>query len=168
MKKGQEQGINLLFREHFASLCLVSVRIVQDQETAKDIVQDVFVKVWTHRKKLHIHSSLFAYLKKSVVHASIDHQRQYYEKNKVSLEELEEPNSTTQQVEANLVGQETQALIDAAVASLSERCRLVFVLSRYESYSYKQIAKELDISVKTVESQMTKALRLLRDKLGPL
>ena len=168
LKKGQEQGIKLLFEHHFGPLCVVAHRIVQNQEAAKDIVQDVFVRLWTHRKKLHIQSSLHAYLKRSVVNASIDHQRRYYEKNKASLDTLQETESTADSIEAKLEGQELKIQIDKAVECLPERCRLIFVLSRYESYSYRQIATELDISVKTVENQMTKALRILREQLKPV
>ena len=166
LKKGQEKGIKLLFEHHFASLCVVAQRIVHNQEAAKDIVQDVFVRLWTHRKKLHIQSSLYAYLKRSVVNASIDHQRRYYEKNKVSLDTLEDAESDTDSIDLSIEGQETKELINEAVSNLPDRCRLVFVLSRYESYPYRKIAEELGISIKTVENQMTKALRILREKLS--
>ena len=100
-----------------------------------------------------------------MVNASIDHQRRYYEKNKVSLDALEGTERSVEPAESSLDEREVGDLIKAAVANLPERCRLIFVLSRYESYSYKQIANDLDISIKTVENQMTKALRILREKL---
>ena len=166
LKKGQEKGVRLLFEHHFSSLCVVAQRIVHNQEAAKDIVQDVFIRLWTHRTKIHIQSSLYAYLKRSVVNASIDHQRRYYEKNKVSLDNLEDVESAVSDLDSTIEGHETKELINKAVSSLPDRCRLVFVLSRYESYSYRHIAEELGISIKTVENQMTKALRLLREKLS--
>ena len=173
LKKGEEEGINLLFANYFAPLCMVAQRIIHRPDTAKDIVQDVFVKLWENRNHLLVTSSLMGYLKKSVINASIDHQRKAYEKCKVHFEDATISGTLSNRISSDETSQSIESKelarqIDQAVRSLPDRCRLIFVLSRYEGLSYKQIAEKLDISVKTVENQMTKALKTLRQLLSPL
>ena len=171
LREDDERGINMLFSDYFAALCQVAHRIVQNQDTSKDIVQDVFVRLWTHRAKLSITSSLMGYLRKSVVNASIDHQRRAYEQKKVALDSDEMASSATIKLSSDVTaeaveGNELKEQVNSAVAQLPERCRLVFVLSRHEGLSYKEIAHKLDISPKTVENQMSKAFKLLRQSLA--
>ena len=163
----------MLFSQYFAPLCLIAHRIVKNQDTAKDIVQDVFVRLWTNREQVHIQSSLEAYLKQSVRNASIDHQRKGYERKRTQIENLESIptaaiNLQAETVDLDIENKETTRLIDHAISQLPERCRLVFVLSRHEGLTYNEIAKKLEISPKTVENQMTKALRSLRLSLSSL
>ena len=162
LRKGDEEAVNRLFERFFAPLCVVAYRIVQDRDVAKDVVQDVFVRLWTNRNKLHITSSLHGYLKQSVVNASIDHTRKAYEQRKAPLadtiEQRAAPGAPDQETEHN----ELRYRIEHAISRLPERCRLVFVLSRYEHMTYAQIADTLKISTKTVENQMSKALKTLR------
>lgn len=165
LKKNDEGAITWLFSTYFASLAVVAHRVVQDQDAAKDIVQDVFVRLWTHRDKLQITTSLQSYLRRSVVNASIDHKRRFYEKNKEALEHHGEWSDNSPSVDSELREKDIKQQINNAISTLPERCRLIFVLSRYEELTYAQIAARLDISVKTVENQMTKALKMLRKKL---
>lgn len=171
LKAGDEKGIELLFTNYFKPLCVVAYRIVGDEDTAKDVVQDVFVKLWDHRDRVAIKTSLFGYLKQSVVNHSIDHQRKGYVLRKVALESehQEHLQSSPSEVTAHQAeGSELGAFVQRAIEQLPERCRLVFNLSRHEGLSYKEIAESLDISVKTVENQMTKALKTLRKLLAPV
>ncbi len=161
----------MLFSEYFAALCQVAYRIVPNPDASKDIVQDVFVRLWTHRQKLSIKTSLLGYLKQSVVNASIDHQRRAYEQKKVSLDVDDMVGSATVKLSADATteaveGNELKEQVNRAIAQLPERCRLVFVLSRHEGLSYKEIAQKLGISPKTVENQMSKAFKILRQSLA--
>ena len=168
ISRGDERGIDLLFSEYFVSLCKVAYHIVHDPDIAKDIVQDVFVRLWAHRHKLNITGSLAAYLRKSVVNASIDHQRKALRVRKISLDDYtDEPTAPASQApDTDLQAADTNKKIEQALAALPPRCRLVFSMSRYEQLTYAEIAKSLDISTKTVENQMTKALKILRQHLG--
>ena len=168
IKRNDEQGIDKLFAHHFAPLCMVANRIVQNEDAAKDIVQDVFVKLWTERENVQVKSSLRGYLKQSVVNAGIDYTRRHYEKKKASFEGSSELPAVSGDAERDLESKEIARWVDRAVARLPERCRLVFVLSRHEGLSYKEIAEKLEISPKTVENQMSKALKVLRKALKPL
>lgn len=173
LRAGDEQGINMLFSSYFAPLCLTAHRIVNNSDTAKDIVQDVFVRIWSQREKLHINTTLQAYLKRSVVNASIDHKRKGYELRKVRLEDAaissrETPGPQSDSADKLVEGKDAAEQVDRAIAELPDRCRLVFTLSRHEGMTYSQIAKKLEISPKTVENQMTKALKSLRLSLSAL
>ncbi len=175
LKADDERGINMLFSTYFGPLCQVAFRIVQNQQAAKDVVQDVFVRLWTNRERLHIQTSMLGYLKQSVTNASIDTQRRAYEARKVRWDSGQGPGGGVQEatiqtatapVEDDVEAQETAALVDRAIGQLPERCRLIFILSRREGLSYKQIAEKLEISPKTVENQMSKALKMLRQALA--
>ena len=171
LRAGDERGINMLFATYFAPLCQVAFRIVHNQQAAKDVVQDVFVKLWSNREKIHIQTSVLGYLKQSVTNASIDNQRRAYEARKVQWDAskgLEDATveTATAHVEHDVEAKETAALVERAIAELPERCRLVFILSRQQGLSYKQIAEKLEISPKTVENQMSKALKTLRKTLS--
>ena len=165
LKNNDEGAIRWLFATYFTPLAGVANRIVQDQDSAKDIVQDVFVRLWTHRNTLQITTSLQSYLRRSVVNASIDHRRRFYEKNKEALDDFGEWIDESPLADRELREQDTKKQISEAISTLPERCRLIFVLSRYEELTYAQIATRLDISIKTVENQMSKALKILRKKL---
>lgn len=158
----------MLFSHYFVPLCSVAFRMVQDSDVAKDIVQDVFVRLWENRDKLDIKTSLWGYLKRSVANASIDHTRRSYEKTKTPLAPTHDRAEDAATAEESMQAKDTQRLVDRAIGQLPDRCRLVFVLSRHEGLSYKQIAEKLGISPKTVENQMTKALKMLRVALKPV
>ncbi|MBX2821704.1 MAG: RNA polymerase sigma-70 factor [Rhodothermaceae bacterium] len=165
LKENDEEAVRWLFSTYFSPMAGVAHRIVRDQDAAKDIVQDVFVRLWTHRNTLQISTSLHSYLRRSVVNAAIDHKRRFYEKNKEALSDQKEWEDEIPPVDAALREEDTRLQINQAISTLPERCRLIFVLSRFEELTYAQIAKKLDISIKTVENQMTKALKILRQAL---
>ncbi len=158
----------MLFSTYFAPMCHVANRIVQNGDTAKDIVQDVFVRLWTNREKLRITSSLQGYLKQSVINAGIDHQRRAYEQKKIRWDDAvsQLDVSATKTGLEELESTEIKHMVDRAISNLPERCRLVFILSRHEGLTYNQIAEKLEISPKTVENQMSKALKTLRKLLS--
>ncbi len=160
-----DEAVDAIFRRHYASLCLAANRVLRDKNKSEDLVQDVFFELWKKRGTLQIHSSLGAYLKRATLNKALNYIRD--EKIKSSGEEpLQILKSYQADAQGQLEIQELQKRIDQAINQLPERCRLVFSLSRFEAMTYREIAEELDISIKTVENQITKALRLLREALG--
>jgi len=155
-------GFEALFQVNYQSLCASSYRIVQDKDIAEDIVQDVFFKIWEKREVLVIKTTLKAYLFQCTISQSLNYIRKYKNalkrENVYRLEITEDGEALEQLLALNKV----KNGIDLAINSLPEICRMVFILSRYEHLSYSQIASKLDVSIKTVESQMTRSLKHLR------
>lgn len=167
LQNGKEEALDSLFRAHYGFLCQVVFRMINDRNLAEDLVQEVFYELWRKREKVRIQQSIRAYLKRSAVNRTLNFIRDrklVVDDESAIPRELASPEAgAIQQLQA----EELQEQIHAAIDALPERCRIVFSLSRFEQMSNQQIADELDISVKTVENQMTKALRFLREKLTP-
>ena len=158
-------GFEALFQVNYKALCYSAYRIVQDKDIAEDIVQDVFYKLWEKKDSLVIHTSLKAYLFQSTIHQSINYNRKYQNTLSRELQFGMQTGIDVNSTEQALDFKEASSRVEAAIRALPEGCRTVFLLSRYEHLSYKEIADTLNISVKTVENQMTKALKHLRNWL---
>lgn len=151
-----------LFQVNYRPLCATSYRIVQDKDIAEDIIQDIFLKLWEKRETLTINTSLKAYLFQSAINQSINYNKKYQNALSRELHFGLETGSDANTTEETFEFKETSLRVNAALKALPEGCRTVFVLSRYEQLSYKEISNQLGISVKTVEAQMTKALKHLK------
>lgn len=141
--------------------------MIKDRDAIEDIVQDVFVKLWIRRHELEVQTSFKAYLCKSVILRGIDHIRK--EKTianaKVELKVVL-PQSHTN-VEESLDEKEIKKAIENGMNNMSENMRSIFHLSRFGGLKNREIAEELGISIKTVESNMGKALKIMHDHLKP-
>jgi RNA polymerase sigma-70 factor (ECF subfamily) len=140
--------------------------MVRSRAVAEEIVQDVMLELWRRRETLADESSPQAYLFQSTRNRSLNHIR--HER----VERMGEPYAAREQAvdapaQSYVVEEEIQIALKHAVAMLPERCREVFELSRIHNLKYTEIAQTLGISVKTVEAQMGKALRVLREELRP-
>jgi RNA polymerase sigma-70 factor (ECF subfamily) len=131
------------------------------------VVQELFTRLWEKREDRFISVPPKAYLTRATVNAALD----YLEKHKNEIhqdnEELSAHHLSVNQTEEQLAAREAQRHIANALEKLPPACKAVFVLSREEEMSYKEIAAAMEISVKTVENQMGKALRILREELSP-
>ncbi len=165
-KRDSERAIEILFRRHYTYLCQAVYRILLDEHLAEDLVQDVFFELWKKYHRLTINISYRAYLRRAVINKSLNYIRDH---RRVHFEQQDDLPLTTSLADAEqlLEKAELQELIDRAIDQLPDRCRVVFVLSRFEDLTYREIAESLDISEKTVENQISKALRWLRSALGP-
>jgi len=160
-----EKAFEWLFRRYFSELCQVVYRVAHDEHLAQDLVQEVLYELWRKRDKLTISISLRAYLKRAVLNRTLNHLR---DNRKWSSEERMPEIAVEESDPVDLLrSEELQEMIDAAIDELPEKCRMVFVLSRYEELSYRDIATELGIAEKTVENQVSKALKYLRQRLLP-
>jgi len=153
-----------LFKQYSKPLFYYAVKFVED-EVAQDIVQDVFIKLWSDRSII-ISQSLNSFLFTMVRNSCL----QQLEKQKVRNKYLESTRLMLQEEELRYFMDENQALIEQELEdklnevlnSLPERCRQIFNMSRFENRKNKEIAEELEISVKAVEKQITKALATIR------
>ncbi|GAB5555049.1 MAG: RNA polymerase sigma-70 factor [Saprospiraceae bacterium] len=152
-----------LFQAYHGYVCATIYKIIKEQNTVEDLAQEVFLRFWQKRDQITISTSVQAYLRRMAINEALGHLR----KKKVFEEEInnETMGGSTSGGEGQYLHGELKDQVRAAVDQLPSRCRTVFQLSRYEEMSYKEIAVEMDISVKTVENQMGKALKFLRKEL---
>ena len=162
LQENEQLFMETLFRNWFPFVCKTIYRIVQDTATAEDLAQDVFIKIWNRRTEL---KDVYfkAYLHKAGINMALDHlDKQKRRGVHMPIEDHQEP------LQAPGTGQslhQTTRHIQQAIEQLPEKCREIFILSRYEELSYREIATTLNISVKTVENQMMTALKKLRISL---
>ncbi|WPP53104.1 RNA polymerase sigma factor [Catalinimonas niigatensis] len=164
-EQDEEKFMEHLFRTYYAPLCKTVYNITHDADSAEDIVQDVFMKVWRRKDQIDLSQSIKSYLFRSSINTALN----YLEKNRknISMEEVtpDPVQYSSNATEESLRYQEVSQRIDLAVQSLPPKCRTVFALSRFEELSYAEIAGQLSISVKAVEKHMGKALKLMREHL---
>jgi RNA polymerase sigma-70 factor, ECF subfamily len=157
-----------LFRSSYVSLVKYARTLINDRDTAEEIVQDLFVRLWQEREKIKIESSLNGYLFRSV-HNKCLH---YIEHRKVVERHAEEMSArkpdTTEDPSEILHYKELQARIAIILERLPERCGRIFCMSRFEGLKYNEIAEKLSVSVKTVEASMGRALKEFRKELAEL
>jgi len=156
------QVLEELFKTYFTPLMAFSRKILGDEDDAREVVQQVFIRLWEKRGDIDLSTSLKSYLFTAVNNRSLNVIR---DRKKFSSEEVPEGPGDWD-VSEELESVELEEKIRGAISSLPERCRLIFELSRFEGLKYAEIALKLDISVKTVENQMTKALKILREQLA--
>jgi len=166
LKSGNVKVFEALFKQWYEPLCRYACSIVHDQEEAEDIVQRIFCKLWDHRIKLEIHTSMKSYLYRMVHNACLNRIKQWQMQSEHSEMIAQNSSTTTNCVEQAMIHKELSDQIELAIAALPERCRQVFLLSRMQHLSYIKIAETLQISPNTVETQIVKALKILRVKLA--
>jgi len=163
-KSGDRNALKALYDDYYSVLCSQVFRMIQDRTQTEDIVQELIIDLWKKRAELGEVRHLGAYLRRAARNRTLNAIRAQKMKwdDLDSSAELVDPGSDAQ---SQLQEIELKQKIDTAIQGLPERCRQIFVLSRFEDMSYKEIAVELSISVKTVENQMSKALKVLRIQL---
>lgn len=155
-----------LFFTFYPILCDKAAGIVSCQQKAEEIVSDVFIKIWLNRDQLKIKSSLPAYLHMAVRNQSIDYLRRWAKRRTISGELPVDSDSGYSSPEDYLIYQETRQKVIDAIEALPPRGRHIFKLSRNEGLKYQEIADQLNISIKTVETHMRRSLIFLRLRLG--
>jgi RNA polymerase sigma-70 factor (family 1) len=152
-----------IYKAYYRLLRSVSANIIRDADAAHDVVQEMFVKLYPKKDELGHVLNMKAYLCRAVVNASVA----YLQKNSSKTQLTELSVATTENSDSTMMGKELQAHLEKAMESLPAKCKAIFVLSRFEEMKNSEIAETLGISVKTVENQMTIALRKMREKLKP-
>ena len=143
-----------LFRSFFPGLVLFAQKYVPDQDTAKEVVHNVFLNLWESYLFTSVHNRCLNFIR----------DQKKFDRDETIFERLDSDDFTD--ASDRLEEQELEQRIFDALQSLPEKCREVFMLNRFEKLKYAEIAEKLGISVKTVETQMSKALKILREKLS--
>lgn len=153
-----------LFESHYRPVCAAIHRIVGERGVTEDLAQQVFIRFWEKRESINITTSPGAYLHRMAINEALGWLRS---KKNQSHDEITAttPFEPERDAEQNYLQGELEDKIRQAVDTLPPRCRAVFQLSRFEEKSYQEIADEMGISKKTVEHQMGKALRVMRELL---
>lgn len=162
ISKGNEEAFNKAFDLYYSRLCFFADKMLRDFDLSRSVVQQVFVDLWIKREKLRI-DSLQSYLYQSVRNASLDVLKHKKAESKyLSTLEKEESGQINDLIEEA----ELADRINKAIQKLPEKCREIFLLCRFEELKYAEIAARLNISVKTVEMQISIALKKLRKELS--
>ncbi len=164
LQTGDKQAFKFLFDTYFESLCRYMFFYLKDKQDAEEIAMDIFMYIWENCEKIEIKISLKAYLFQAARNRCLNALRD--RKESYSLEENEQYEHLRTEICSTLEIDELNHLIEEAVLSLPEKCREVFIKSRHEQLSNQEIAEALQISVKTVEGQITKALKRIKEFLG--
>lgn len=163
-KSVEEAQFEQIFRRWYAPLCRFAFRLTGKSQASEDIVQEVFIQFWDKRNILEIRQSEKAYLFQAVYNRSLN-LLSVGKRHPEVPDSAEYLHPVSKEADADLLFSETETAIQNGLRKLPDGCRQIFELSRFEGLSYKEIAALLEISPKTVETQMSKALRILRQVL---
>jgi RNA polymerase sigma-70 factor (family 1) len=163
IKEGNEKAFEALFRAYYPFLCMYCTRLLKDASAAEEIVQELFVKLWEKRSQTTIDTSVKNYLFRAAKNHCLNYIKHSHIKNEYNRKMLEESESSspeTEEPDTDLI-----KTIEKSISSLPDKRREIFRLNREEGLKYREIAEKLNISIKTVETQMGLALKTLREKL---
>jgi RNA polymerase sigma-70 factor (ECF subfamily) len=165
LAKRDESAFEQVFKTHFKSLHAYAFTILKDEAEAEEMVQQVFFKLWERTETLNITGSITVYLYRAVHNESLNYLKHEKVKSNHRLHVAYSMKNETDNASKKVLGAELEGKLQAAMNELPEQCRTIFQMSRFDEMKYREIADKLDISIKTVENQMGKALKILRTKL---
>ena len=163
--KGDTAAFEKIYRSYVKELCSFAAYYVKSYDAAEDIVQNLFLLLWERRETIRIEGLLKTYLFTSTRNLSLNFlKRQTIDRKSTDIYSMQYaiPSATPQEIAEH---QELDVLITQALEKIPERCRIVFILSRYFNMKYIEIAEILEISVKTVDAHMVHAVKSLRSAL---
>lgn len=160
-----DQAIKILFDQYYVLLNKVAMQLVRDPGASNDLVQELFIAIWTKRHSIKLHKPLAHYLVKSTMNRALNYIRNRARSKEFSIFSFKDFENTllSNPADTSLLVSDIKALWDLAASKMTPRTRVVFMLSRDQGMSYKEIAAHLGISVKAVEKNLTQALRILRE-----
>ena len=172
IKYGDSKVFEHIFKIYFNSLFLYARGILGSSEIARDIIQEVFLNLWEKKDSINITSSLKSFLYSTVYNACIDYirrkqtEQKYADTYKMQLAAIEHTYyDKVVEKEQLLINQAIQNQINKAIENLPEQCRIIFKMSRFENFKNYEIAEKLNLSIRTVDTQIYRALKSLREQL---
>lgn len=166
IRQGNERVFEGVFRQFYAPLCRYARQFLPDADDAEEEVQAMFLSFWEKRDGLLITISLKSYLFRAVHNRCLNRIKHFAIREEHRQHTLYTSETTTESPVQAILGDELAERLQRAIQKLPEQCRLVFTLSRFDELKYQEIADQLGISIKTVENQIGKALRMLRAELS--
>jgi len=165
IREGDKGQFEFLFRSSYSALVKYAKRLIKDNDNAEEIVQDLFFRLWQNKEKIKIESSLNGYLFRSVHNKCLHFIQHQKVVTKYSEEVLRKTDDYPENPSEILQHKELQERIAGILERLPERCGKIFCMNRFDGFKYAEIAEKLEISVKTVEADMSKALKEFRKEL---
>jgi len=165
LREGSESAFEMLFKTYYKPLCHYAYSFLNDKDEAEEVVQATFIGVWDKRNSIEIQTSIKSYLYRMVRNASLNVIKHVKIKKAHASYEIAGGEPLHEDVSQSFISLELEQRILQAMKILPEQCRTVFQLSRFEELKYSEIAEQLNISIKTVENHMGKALKIMRSQL---
>jgi len=172
IKAGDKSAYEALFLEHYKNMVLYAKKFVMETEVSRDIVQDVFIYIWDKRQKLQIDKSISSYLFRAVKNACFnylkreDYKKDYIKQFLLSVNNGAPATSKSEDVHELVVHNDLLVRIEAIIESLPEQCKNMFRMSRFRGLKNKEIAEIYSVSPRTVETQIYRALKVLKENLS--
>lgn len=166
IRQGNERVFETVFKKHYQALCNYACGILKDMDDAEEVVQSIFLKFWEQREAIEINVSLKSYLYRAVHNTCLNrlkHLKIQETYRQYVGDYLENSYDSATDI---LDKVELESRIEDALEKLPEQCRLIFKMSRFEELKYQEIADRLGLSVKTIENQIGKALKIMRTELS--
>ena len=165
LQNGNELTFETIFKSYYVMLCNFAYSFLEDKDESEEIVQSTFLTIWEKHDNIDINTSLKSYLYRAVHNSCLNRIKHVKVKTSHRESVLGKDQDYNDDASGVLISKELEHQIEVAINSLPPKCAMVFRLSRFENLSYAEIAEQMDISVKTVENQMIKALKTLREEL---
>jgi RNA polymerase sigma-70 factor (ECF subfamily) len=162
LRDGNASVYGEVFTAHYENLCKYAFTILKDMDDAKDVVQALFMKMWEKREDLAVTHTLKSYLYKAVHNLCINKLEHRAVRTKFQQEDVSKDAAIQH---PDVFPEELDQRIKTIIQNLPPQCRTIFMMSRYQEMKYAEIAAALGISTNTIENQVSKALRVLRDQL---
>jgi len=166
IKKCNIELYEQLFKHYYKHLIFFSYRYVKDKQIAEDVVHDVFVNIWNKKDKLDFTLNFKTYLYTAVRNQSLKQIKKTIEYVQVEVDVIQSKHYSTP--ETIMEQNEFEKTISKAISELPEKRREIFYMHRFDNLTYSEIALTLNLSIKTVETQMSRSLKFLREKLSTI
>jgi len=163
--KGDLKAFENLFKSFYPELCNYAYQFSRDKDTAEEIVQDLFYKLWEKKETIMIRSSIRSYLYRSVYNNAMMLIREKNIRKTTNALPEDSQMYPGYKPDEQLETGELDRLVESTLLAMPKKVRMIFEMSRFEGLKYKEIADKLLISIKTVEANMGKALKLFRENL---
>ncbi len=166
IRQGQGSAFEQMFRTYYEPLCRYANTLLKDSDEAEEVTQGLFLSIWEKREDLEITLSLKAYLYRAVHNHCLNRIKHFGVRETHRAYSLHFQTDSHDSVTEAIYGSELEKRIERAVSKLPEQCQVVFRMSRFEELKYQEIADQLGLSIKTIENQIGKALKIMRKELA--
>ena len=167
LRSGDESAFNQIYKRYWKKIFLLACNALDSVEEAEECVQDIFCSIWQRRETLYLKYSLYTYLAVAVKYRVINIlDKRYRKRQKIASLMSHEVSTFSASADVGLLEKELMAKLEASIARLPEKCRIVYKMSREDGKTHREIAQELTISEKTVNNHLTKAIKDISTNLG--